>query len=259
MCAIKQTIYRTINANKQCIRCPGGQDEDCPGELGCFGNTECYSYGDLKPTSTPVLAPTMLPSTMPPVPYDDPGNNRFCGFGWGMALENCSLETHCPGGNSDCPTGQFCHEGLPSPQCNIVDLWDKAKNAGKPSPHPTKPPVSKDDPRNTKFCGQSWALAEANCSLETHCPDDQCPSDLVCYGGTSCSAFDMTRRPTKSPTLQPTQPPTLTVSPFLPLSPTSLPSSVTEESSKPVIPADDIRHSYWCGRDWDEESERGGV
>lgn len=210
-----------------------------------------------------MLKPTNPPSTMPPVSYDDPGNNRFCGFGWGMALANCSFETHCPSGNNeDCPKGQSCHGGLPNP-CNIVDLWEKLKNAGKPSPPPTRPPVNKDDPRNTKFCGRSWELAESNCSLDTHCPDDQCPPGSVCYGGVGCSAFDMTTEPTRAPTMKPTNsptslPPTVSPSPTdtptLPLQPTSTPSS--SAPSIQFIPADDIRHSFWCGRDWADVTKK---
>eukprot|EP00986_Skeletonema_menzelii_P000462 scaffold132_cov119-Skeletonema_menzelii.AAC.5 len=223
---------------------------------GCFGSTDCYA--DLVPTANPVLKPTNPPSTLPPVSYNDPGNNRFCGNGWGQAIENCSFETHCPSGSSDdCPAGQSCHGGLPSPECNIVDIWERIKNANKPSPPPTRRPVFEDDPTNTKFCGKSWDEAEANCSLDTHCPDDKCPPGSVCYGGTSCSAFEMTVEPTKAPTLRPTDEPTTvpptvspspTESPTIPLPPTSNPT--TEGPTKEVIPADDIRHSFWCGFSW---------
>ncbi|KAL7439549.1 hypothetical protein ACHAXM_006766 [Skeletonema potamos] len=255
LCATTQHIL-TTKYKPQRNRCPSAQDEDCPGGETCFGGTECYA--DLVPTPDPAFIPTNPPSTLPPVSYDDPANNRFCGLGWADAVENCSIETYCPSGNSeDCPEGQSCHGGLPNSPCNIVDLWEKFKNAGKPSPHPTMPPLSKDDLVNTKFCGASWALADSNCSLETHCPDDICPTGLICYGGTKCNAFDMTRAPTKPPTMQPTNtptPPQPTVSPYptaspsLPTQPTSTPS--TSGPSKEGIPADDIRHSFWCGKDW---------
>ncbi|KAL7452015.1 hypothetical protein ACHAWC_003762, partial [Mediolabrus comicus] len=249
------------DANKQCmVWCPSGQDEDCPGDTGCFGSTECYSYGDLIPTSTPVIRPTIPPSTMPPVSYNDPKNNRFCGHGWGSAQQNCSFETHCPSGSSDeCPKGQTCHGGLPSPQCNIVDIYEKLKNYGKPTARPQKLDLSKDDVRNTKFCGNSWDMAESNCSLDTHCPNDNCPAGQVCYGGTKCNAFEMTLEPTKSPSMKPTQNPTImpvppTGSPTLPVPPspppTAAPVFTTQSPTQYQIPADDIRHSYWCGKDW---------
>jgi hypothetical protein len=250
------------DAGKKCsVWCPGGQDEDCPGEEGCFGSTDCYA--DLVPTAQPVLKPTNPPSTMPPVPYDDPGNNRFCGAGWGMAVTNCSFETHCPSGRSDdCPAGQTCHGGLPSPECNIVDIYEKIKNAGKPSPPPTMRPVNEHDPTNTKFCGRSWDDAEANCSRQTHCPDEKCPSGYVCYGGTSCNVFEMTLEPSKAPTVRPTNepitnPPTVsrspTESPTIPIPPTQSPT--TDGPTKEVIPADDIRHSFWCGFNWADVNE----
>mmetsp|Transcript_12609 Transcript_12609/g.25139 ORF Transcript_12609/g.25139 Transcript_12609/m.25139 type:complete len:1258 (+) Transcript_12609:175-3948(+) len=252
--------FNWADASKKCnVWCPGGQDEDCPGSEGCFGGTGCYA--DLVPTANPMFKPSNPPSTLPPAPYDDPANNRFCGAGWGMAIENCSFETHCPSGSSDdCPAGHSCHGGLPSPQCNIVDLWEKIKNANKPpepSPSPTMQPIFEDDPTNTKFCGKSWAEAEGNCSLDTHCPDDRCPSGSICYGGTSCNSFLMTKKPTEAPTLRPTDepttgPPTLspspTESPMIPISPTSTPTS--EGPTKEVIPAGDMRHSFWCGKDW---------
>ena len=80
-------------------RCPGGDDTDCPGGLGCFGNTGCFYDEDLVPTATPIQSPTMGPSTIPPVAYKDPSNVRYCGISWAMAVSECSIETHCPGGS----------------------------------------------------------------------------------------------------------------------------------------------------------------
>jgi hypothetical protein len=45
-------------------------------------------------------------------------------------------------------------------------------------------------------------------SKATHCPDGNCPEGQVCYGGTTCNAFDMTHQPTLSPTKSPTPAPT---------------------------------------------------
>lgn len=59
-------------------RCPGGEDTDCPGGMGCFGGTECYYSEDLVPTATPVVPPSLSPSTIPPVAYKDPANVRYC-------------------------------------------------------------------------------------------------------------------------------------------------------------------------------------
>ena len=98
--------------------------------------------------------------------------------------------------SDECPKGQTCHGGIN--QCNMIDLLQKEKNDGMPTPDPTPSPVSSDDPKNSKFvsticyvlfkdwekcsltniffsylytqCGKSWQLANDNCSLETHCP-----------------------------------------------------------------------------------------
>lgn len=60
-------------------RCPEGDDNDCPvANEGCFGSTECYYDGDLVPTATPVMSPTLAPSTIPPAMYKDPANVRYC-------------------------------------------------------------------------------------------------------------------------------------------------------------------------------------
>ena len=45
-------------------------------------------------------------------------------------------------------------------------------------------------------------------TIETHCPDGNCPAGLICYGGTKCNAFDMTHEPTLSPSVSPTTSPT---------------------------------------------------
>lgn len=216
------------------------------------------------PTPNPMYKPSNPPSTLPPVSYDDPANNRFCGAGWGMAMSNCSFETHCPSGSSDdCSAGHTCHGGLPSPQCNIVDIWEKMKKADEPSPSPTMQPISADSPTNTKFCGKSWGAAQENCSLDTHCPDDKCPKGFICYGGTKCNAFDMTEKPTQSPTLRPTNEPTTfpptftpkpTESPTDPLIPTSSPTS--QGPTEEVIPEGDMRHSFWCGKDWADVNKK---
>ena len=51
-------------------------------------------------------------------------------------------------------------------------------------------------------------MAQATCSLETHCPggsDDECPKGQTCHGGmnASCNYYDLKKKafqPTKMPT-----------------------------------------------------------
>lgn len=59
-------------------RCPNGEDTDCPGGQGCYGNTGCFYSEDLVPTETPIAEPTAGPSTLPPVEYSDASNTRYC-------------------------------------------------------------------------------------------------------------------------------------------------------------------------------------
>ena len=79
---LQKTTTIDAHTKKQCKtkhnRCPEGEDTDCPGGMGCFGNTECYYSADLVPTTTPIQSPTMSPSTLSPVMYKDPANVRFC-------------------------------------------------------------------------------------------------------------------------------------------------------------------------------------
>lgn len=73
-------------------------DTDCPGGMGCFGNTECYYSDDLVPTQTPVRV-TEAPVTGAPIAYGDAANTRFCGVSWGMAsvriCRQCSYTKKC--------------------------------------------------------------------------------------------------------------------------------------------------------------------
>ena len=61
------------------------------------------------------------------------------------------LETWCPGGTSDeCPKGESCHAGIT--ECNMVDLMAKEKGGDDPNDiTQTRPSLSSDDPRNSKF------------------------------------------------------------------------------------------------------------
>ncbi|KAL7553435.1 hypothetical protein ACHAWF_016718 [Thalassiosira exigua] len=254
------------DANSACGEwCPGGEDTDCPPGLGCFGNTGCYYDDDLVPTSSPVEEPTVGPTTVPPVLYKDPANVRYCGLTWALAVSGCSVETHCPSGlNEDCPKGQSCHGGIM--QCNIfhlsmagyfkvLDLILQAERANTPSRDPTPAPISGDDPKNNKFCGASWTTATENCSLRTHCPNDVCPDGLRCYEMTGSPTVEPTDAPTDSPTYRPTAPtasPTLNPTTETRAPQTSPPTVSFLPTPAPTIPADDPRHSYWCGKDWSD-------
>ena len=169
--------------------------------------------------------------------------------------------------SDDCPKGHTCHGGIV--QCNLVDLIIKEKNKGVPTMRPSMAPISEDDPANKKFCGKSWTEALENCSLDTHCPTDECTNGLVCYGlgggpqAENCHASEMTRQPTRNPSETPTDSPTeKPTGPTIPpsLTPTTAtrapvtqkPTISPKPTPAPMIPADDLRHSYWCGADWND-------
>jgi hypothetical protein len=73
---------------------------------------------------------------------------------------NCFVKNDAKGLDEDCPEGQTCHGGT---TCNLIDLLVKAEVPDGPTLKPTMPP--RDDLSNSQFCGESWDLADAACSL----------------------------------------------------------------------------------------------
>jgi len=65
-------------ANSCSIPCPSSKDEECPGDLQCFGNTECMNR-----------------------------ESFFCGATWLDASDKCSKP--CPTGDAlECDSGEAC-------------------------------------------------------------------------------------------------------------------------------------------------------
>jgi hypothetical protein len=76
------------DAKTKCqVKCPSGQDSECPAGERCFGDiTDCSGT---------------------------PTNYNYCGFDWTDASSRC--QTKCPGGkDSECPSGQHCFADITS-------------------------------------------------------------------------------------------------------------------------------------------------
>jgi len=235
--------------------CPDADDSLCPAGMSCFAETSCVYEEDLVPTTTPVVEPTVSPITS--VMFDSPANYHFCGVSWAEAVKYCSLETHCPSGNSDdCPEGMSCVSVIAEEdRCNYYNLV--ANGGVATSSTPTGSPIKADDQRNNKFCGSGYDDASSKCSLATWCPNGSCPQEgETCYDYIPCNASEMTsapivatRNPTPIPTISPFVDIPSTISPAIK---TSAPTITSIPTLPPALPADDIRHSYYCGKDWED-------
>ena len=134
----------------------------------------------------------------------------YCGESVYDASSNCELP--CPGGHSDCPTGQFCYavSACPEELSGVLPVPTKEPTSPSstqpPSPlskRPTSEPVS--PPTDGFYCGTSLIDASSNC--EFACPTGsptQCPDNMKCYASTGCEGPGKPgQSPTRSPSYDP--------------------------------------------------------
>ena len=185
-------------------------------------------------------------------------NISFCGHSYLNAVENCSIETHCPSGLSTDCAGQYCWT-VTAPGCNIIALigptpmpTDEPNPLPSPpptpsptanptpQPEPTASPLEKSDLRNSFYCGTSWSDANSRCYQQ--CPSmSGCPSGDTCFSGTECTepkASKPTQQPASTTVILNTSPPTNTPDP------TRWPSP---RPSEPLLEESDERNSFYCG------------
>jgi len=156
--------------------------------------------------------------------YDDVSNAKFCGSWWASAEQNCSVETHCPDGESArCPNQENCFDT----GCNVLnivkaDLGDDWKAlvtgmvGGGAGGDGVVGKMSPDDPGRTNFCGLDWGQASVKCTQWCRGNDEpgDCPRGQKCFADTSCY-YDDDLAPTMSPfaTFSPTKSPILRSNP----------------------------------------------
>lgn len=63
------------DASKSCTHWCAGEDDDCPGNLKCFGQTMCYYDEDLVPSASPLPWLETVTPTRSPLVYDDAGTS----------------------------------------------------------------------------------------------------------------------------------------------------------------------------------------
>jgi len=173
-------------ANSCALPCPSSQDSECPGDLTCFGNTECMhresyycgsSWLDASDTcSKPCPSGDALECNKGEGCFAwtscENTESFYCGVSFEDASSNCALA--CSTRSSlDCPDGQSC----------FAYTTCEGKDA---SLHETSPAHV---PLNDNFCGASKEVASSTCSIACQSgQDNECPSGMQCYDGTGCSS-----------------------------------------------------------------------
>jgi hypothetical protein len=116
--------------------CPSGSPDDCPSGESCNSvSPKNCNIIDLLLKAENEGVPSPVPSRAP-VSSESALNTKFCGVGWDVAAENCSLETHCP--DDICPDGEVCYGGTP---CNASEMTPTPTLTLIPSLKPLSSPV----------------------------------------------------------------------------------------------------------------------
>ncbi len=192
-------------------KCPSGADDDCPGDMKCFGGSDCVYEGIGVAAAAPLDPSSMYCGTK----FEDAGK---CG-------------TPCPKGDgSECPSGESCYADVVCGKAQSVaakpmprpvesepaeetepDVSEPVQDAD-PEPAPSKEPVTErplktaeeaedsapaedsatdEEPKESDpsmmYCGTEFSDA-SKCS--TACPsggtDNECPSGESCYADVVC-------------------------------------------------------------------------
>eukprot|EP00578_Thalassiosira_sp_NH16_P020860 CAMPEP_0181083974 /NCGR_PEP_ID=MMETSP1071-20121207/4450_1 /TAXON_ID=35127 /ORGANISM="Thalassiosira sp., Strain NH16" /LENGTH=1372 /DNA_ID=CAMNT_0023165681 /DNA_START=213 /DNA_END=4331 /DNA_ORIENTATION=- len=250
------------DASYQCQDwCPEGVE--CPEPQTCFADTSCYYDKDIAPSASPTTYP---PSVSPTITYDKAENMSFCGNCWSDAQE-CTIERHCPNGDTDCLPSETCYNYIPG--CNIVDLTKKHQPVTPPHMPPSQQPTGRPDitvpvevdPGDMlvpTYTPTQWATGRSQQPTgrpDIAVPVEVDPGDMLIptYSPTQRAigwTDDETPRPSP-PSWKPTQRPRYQPQPNDTLqshSPTKRPRTW------PPVKTDDVTKRY-CGFDWADVTE----
>lgn len=168
--------------------CPSGKDNECPGNLMCFGETECMNKESFFCGSSWLDASDKCSKPCPSGDAIECDNGEacfawtscenthsyYCGASFDDANNNCVMP--CPSRSSlDCPGNQGCF---------AYTTCERTEEG----PHATDP---SNMPLNDYFCGENKELASATCSVACQSGEDsECPGNMMCFENTGCSARD---------------------------------------------------------------------
>ncbi|KAL7519514.1 hypothetical protein ACHAWX_004266 [Stephanocyclus meneghinianus] len=246
-------------------------DSDCPDNHVCFGFVpNCNLSQMTKEADAPEQDSDQDEAKLTVLTKGDPSNNSFCGSTWMDAVDNCSLDTHCP--DNVCSDGKSCFQFLPSTDCDAYDLMMATiEPSSEPSivtDSPTKvvtnvptlqpskqrinQPTSKPSKqRMTTPTNAPITIVYGLCAIDLEhlrqsyryaiaCSKiDPCPDNLTCFDSidyTSLSQTISTKHPTKESTKEPTKEPRKRPSTISPtLAPTKIVSSMA-----PIVSLDQL-------------------
>lgn len=203
-----------------------GKDDDCPEGESCHG----YLPGcDLLKMVDDTKEAESDAQGLLWFRKNDVTNTFFCGESYLEAVEECSIETHCP--DNKCPEGKTCFQYIEQNGCDVYQIWMNL--TPEPTPVPTiitesptsvvtdepvkqpttKPPTTAPVPLKYGLCAkdlehlQQTYRTASECSNVEPCPD----KDLTCLFDIdfeSVSEKKPTKEPSKRPSKKPSKKPT---------------------------------------------------
>eukprot|EP00804_Cyclotella_cryptica_P024481 CCRYP_017569-RA/>CCRYP_017569-RA protein AED:0.02 eAED:0.02 QI:244/1/1/1/1/1/2/6/1001 len=214
-------------------------DSDCPDNHVCFGYLPNCNLSKMAKEATAPEQDSVQDEAKPIVLIKgDPSNNSFCGSTWLDAVDNCSLDTHCP--DNVCSGGKSCFQFIQSKNCDAYDLMMATNEPSsapsiltnsptrvvtsaptlqpsnqpsqqptfQPSKQPTNQPVTTPTSAPISIvyglCARDVEHLQQIYRYATMCSViDPCPDNLTCFDSIDYGSLSQTKTPTKEPSKRP--------------------------------------------------------